>query len=645
MSDPAGRRLASRYVTEPLACALSLPKDGRTTELAGTLVNVSHRGAQVRCQKSLPIGTRLRLALAQEQPLAAVVVRATPTPEGDVFLGLSLVQPWPDEVFHRLAIERGAVQTEASGADLAELPPGCRPIPGMRILRKIGQGGTGIVVEVSAHGGVPKAAKYVRLDPANPLSAHELESLQLVASIQHPFLLTIDRFSVDEDSIVIVMELAECNLADEFRRSREDGWPGVPRQKLLAMLAEAAEVLDLLNFTYGIRHLDIKPENLFVVAGHLKVGDLGLARKAAGDSKEGVAALSPPYAAPELFEGRSSPSSDQYSLAVVFVEMLTGRRPYEGRTIRQLALQHVTAAPDISALADADQPIVARALARDPALRFDTCSEFIAALRETGAPALAASSRGGPATRSERAAMLSRPLSARTRRAVGLGATAAAGVLLLVSTQGFSKPFALVEADRSIAASSPRPEADASSETSPAPLANTSPRPAAVGERAQDAPLSPEESRQPAADGLAALELHLVDEADPVVSKGEIVYDVSVANRGTGVARDIRLAASASPGLVFEGVSGSLPGSVEGGELRLGPIGHLEPGARLEARLLARAKTPGEARLRLALRHPSLGDGDLARQESTFVDEPTPPGPREARPRRASDQRARPRGF
>jgi hypothetical protein len=90
--------------------------------------------------------------------------------------------------------------------------------------------------------------------------------------------------------------------------------------------------------------------------------------------------VTPIYAAPETFSNKISKHSDQYSLAVVYIELLTGMRPFAGKNIRQLALQHMTEPPDLSMLPEADQPILARALAKNPDDRFPTCAAFIRAL-------------------------------------------------------------------------------------------------------------------------------------------------------------------------------------------------------------------------------------------------------------------------
>src|SRR5262249_17762984 len=66
---------------------------------------------------------------------------------------------------------------------------------------------------------------------------------------------------------------------------------------------------------------------------------------------------------------------------IVYQELLTGQRPFDGTNSRQLLLQHTQSAPDLTSLPAADRPVVERALAKQPNERFPTCSEFVRALR------------------------------------------------------------------------------------------------------------------------------------------------------------------------------------------------------------------------------------------------------------------------
>lgn len=259
--------------------------------------------------------------------------------------------------------------------------PGLPTIPGYTLTRRIASGSSGDVYEAVAPGGFSKAVKIVPIDFRNALSRRELEGVGLIRSIRHPHLVAIDRVDVMDNSITIVMELADGSLRDEYRAAKSSGLNGIPRNRLLGWLSEVAEVLDFLNFRHNVRHLDVKPENLFLISGHLKIGDFGLARDGSRSSVNRKSqAATPAYAAPELFDGTTARTSDQYSLAVVYTEMLTGRLPFTGSHAAQLVLNQATIPPDLERLPEDDVPHVSRALDPNPERRFSSCTEMVNAL-------------------------------------------------------------------------------------------------------------------------------------------------------------------------------------------------------------------------------------------------------------------------
>lgn len=271
------------------------------------------------------------------------------------------------------------------------------PIRGYRLIERLGAGGFGEVWKCEAPGGIFKAVKFVygSLNGLGHDSAHaeeELRAFQLIKSIRHPFLLSIDRVEVVSGEVVIVTELADQNLHELWEHFLSRGVPGIPRAELLGYLQEVAEVLDLLNQKFDLQHLDIKPRNLFLVSNHVKVADFGLVNSLSdavtAKLQAAMSAVTPLYAAPELFLGRLSRHCDQYSLAIVFQELLTGTLPFQGKNLRQLLLQHTQEDPGLQPLPEHDRAIVARALAKNPEHRFASCQEFVRALRaEVGAPA------------------------------------------------------------------------------------------------------------------------------------------------------------------------------------------------------------------------------------------------------------------
>ena len=277
------------------------------------------------------------------------------------------------------------------------------PIPGYRLIAPLGSGGFGEVWKCEAPGGILKAIKFV-YGNLNGVSAHgnqaheELQAIQRIKEIRHPFLLSMDRVECAGDELMIVSELADKNLLEILQDYQRQGKPGVPREELLGYLAEAAEVLDLMNQKHGLQHLDIKPGNFLLVSNHVKVADFGLVASLVGNDAEiKQGAITPLYASPEVFQGKASSSSDQYSLACCYMELLTGQLPFQGRNTRQLLMQHVNAEPDLTMLPASDRPILARALAKDPTQRYAGCVEFIRALQTPRSTSFQKPSIGDPA--------------------------------------------------------------------------------------------------------------------------------------------------------------------------------------------------------------------------------------------------------
>ena len=261
------------------------------------------------------------------------------------------------------------------------------PIPGYRLLEPLGKGGFGEVWKCEAPGGLHKAIKLIprahHFDCSPDSADQEMKALSLIRTIRHPFLLSMDRIEILPDLLAIVMELADCSLYDQLLEARAAGLPGIPRYQLLTRFQETAEALDLLNLHHGLQHLDVKPRNLLLVSQHIKVADFGLVRRLPppGDlTRPSSAVFSPLYAAPEVFQGRASPASDQYSLAVAYLELLTGELPFTGKNLRQLALRHSQSEPDLSRLSEVDRAPIRRALAKDPGQRFASCYDFVRAL-------------------------------------------------------------------------------------------------------------------------------------------------------------------------------------------------------------------------------------------------------------------------
>jgi hypothetical protein len=254
---------------------------------------------------------------------------------------------------------------------------GGEPIPGYQLLNRLGTGGFGEVWKVTAPGGLAKAIKIVYGHMNEARADQELRALSRIKEVRHPFLLSLERFEILDGQLFIVTELADSSLFERYQACRASGQRGISRDELLGYFRDAADALDYMASHYGLQHLDVKPQNLLLVGGRIKVADFGLVKDLQGTSVTATGGVTPIYAPPEAFDGRISRFSDQYSLAVVYQEMLTGVRPFPGTTAYQLAAQHTTSPPMLDPLPFQDRAVIGRALAKVPDQRFTCCREMV----------------------------------------------------------------------------------------------------------------------------------------------------------------------------------------------------------------------------------------------------------------------------
>lgn len=307
---------------------------------------------------------------------------------------------------------------------------GDEPVKGYRLVRVLGRGGFGIVWLAEGPGGVPVALKIIDLTIGR--GRKELRAIHRVKSIVHPNLVPIqglwlvdhygrvldegERESVETalktividkavdtvvadqptkeddgpDELIIAMGLCEESLADRLSECRRNGKPGIPAAELLGYIEDAARAIDYLNSKShdlgegnvgGIQHGDIKPGNLMIVGGAAQVCDFGLAR-VLRDSNKTTIAYTPAYAAPETITlNRPSATTDQYSLAVTYLELRCGSLPFNSESHYMIAKAHTEGQVDLSALPPAEKTVIAKAMSVDPSDRYASASEMARQLR------------------------------------------------------------------------------------------------------------------------------------------------------------------------------------------------------------------------------------------------------------------------
>jgi eukaryotic-like serine/threonine-protein kinase len=219
------------------------------------------------------------------------------------------------------------------------------------------------------------------------------EALSAARLSGEPNTVTIYDVGEHDDRPYIVMEYLGGGSLDDVLQSDGAQAP----ERVFTWLEEAACAIDTAH-REGVVHRDVKPANLMLDGeGHVHVADFGIASSAgmASLTMTGTVLGTAGYLSPEQAQGdRAGPASDRYALGIVAWELLTGKRPFESESPTAEAAAHINAPiPAVSAVADLPReldPVFERALAKDPAQRYGTAGEFVAALRAAAAPPTAA---------------------------------------------------------------------------------------------------------------------------------------------------------------------------------------------------------------------------------------------------------------
>src|SRR3954471_8341826 len=237
---------------------------------------------------------------------------------------------------------------------------GARPLDGYTIKRAIGRGGFGEVYYATSDSGKEVALKLIlrNLDV-------ERRGVMQCMNLKCPNLLAIfDLRSNDEGDNFVVMEyVAGPSLASVLKQYPQGMPPHEVRHWMKGLVEGVAYLHD-----HGIVHRDLKPANLFMEEGIVKIGDYGLAKlinpSQGTEHSESIGTCH--YMAPEIASGKYNKPIDVYSIGVILYEMLTGHVPFEGETVGEVLMKHLTARPDLSKTPEPFRTIVGRALAKDP---------------------------------------------------------------------------------------------------------------------------------------------------------------------------------------------------------------------------------------------------------------------------------------
>ena len=259
-----------------------------------------------------------------------------------------------------------------------------------RLLERAGAGGMSEVWRAEDQTLHRTVAVKVIHDPiaADPTFAERfLREARLVAGLEHPNILSVYDFGTaplgGKDVSYLVMPLVSGGSLKESIRGP------VPPAEAVPWLAAIAAALDHAH-SKGILHRDVKPGNVLLDAcGRPLLADFGLARSA--DSVSGLTATgtvmgTPSYMAPEQAMGKALDArADQYALACIAFEMLTGRVPFKADTPLAVLHQHVSVPPEpvtsfVGGLPPGVDDVLSRGLAKDASRRYGSCTEFVSAL-------------------------------------------------------------------------------------------------------------------------------------------------------------------------------------------------------------------------------------------------------------------------
>jgi serine/threonine protein kinase len=248
--------------------------------------------------------------------------------------------------------------------------PESKPLDGYTIKRAIDRGGFGEVYYALSDAGKEVALKLLQdnLDV-------ELRGIAQCLNLKHPNLMSIFDVRESEDGEYwVVMEFVSGDTLDRVIRDNPKGLPPRDVEKILQGIASGVAYLH----ERGIVHRDLKPANVYRESGHVKIGDVGLAKFIAESQRsaqtQSVGTVY--YMAPEIAHGRYGKEVDIYAIAVMTYEMLVGRVPFEGESAGEVLMKHLSQEPDLSVLPSKLQPVLQRALDKDPLQRTPTIEQF-----------------------------------------------------------------------------------------------------------------------------------------------------------------------------------------------------------------------------------------------------------------------------
>jgi serine/threonine protein kinase len=248
---------------------------------------------------------------------------------------------------------------------------GDRPLDEFTIQRAVGRGGFGEVYYAVSDGGREVALKYLKENPHV-----ELRGVSNCINLKSPYLVSIfDVKKSNEGEYFIVMEYCSGPSLRDLLIAEPKGFSP---EKAVFFAREIAKGLAYLH-ERGIVHRDLKPGNIFFDDGYVKIGDYGLSKfiSVSRHSAQTASVGTVHYMAPEIGSGSYSRGVDIYALGVMLYEMLCGKVPFEGSTMAEVLMKHLTTRPELDELPHGFSRIIRKALEKDPKDRYQTVEEMV----------------------------------------------------------------------------------------------------------------------------------------------------------------------------------------------------------------------------------------------------------------------------
>ena len=333
-----------------------------------------------------------------------------------------------------------------------------------QILRELGRGGFGVVfLAYDPKIGRQVAIKTIptgdlkRSSDGDQLCERLNREAHLAGVLSHPGIATVYELAEDRDMTYIVMQYIGGPTLGKLIAAG-----GLSGNEFLNLLRQTAVALDFAH-SKGIVHRDIKPANIMLdECGTVKITDFGIAKMiGAATQTQTTTSGTLAYMAPEqILNEDVTGRADQFALAVIAYEILTGRRPFRGDSQASVMHQILNTDPlgaNLMAplLPEAMRPILQKALAKDPANRYESCAAFVMQLRQAFqgnerdlAPTIRLAdtqSPSEPKSSSSRTIPTSSILAARLRRPGWKAAVILGG---LAAALYFFGPFRKTTADR-----------------------------------------------------------------------------------------------------------------------------------------------------------------------------------------------------